>query len=157
VAADGTIDRKALGGIVFSDRDSLQRLNAITHPRMKELMGEKLSELEKRGVRVAVLEAALLFDADWDGLADEVWVTVVPPQVAAERAAERSKITVEQALARIKTQMSDEERMRRSRVVLNTDCAIEATRAQTADEWDRLQQRLESAAAMGSVPGQQEG
>ncbi|MEE8369182.1 MAG: dephospho-CoA kinase [Dehalococcoidia bacterium] len=156
VAADGTIDRKALGGIVFSDRDSLQRLNAITHPRMKELMGEKLSELEKRGVRVTVLEAALLFDANWDGLTDEVWVTVVPPQVAAERAAERSKISVEQALARIKAQMSDEERRRRSRVILNTDCDIEVTRAQIGEEWGRLEQRLVSAAATGQARSGQE-
>src|SRR3972149_1551246 len=72
VAADGTIDRKRLGAIVFSDPAALKRLNAITHPRMKELMREKLAELEERGVEVVLLEAALLFDAGWDGLTDEV-------------------------------------------------------------------------------------
>src|SRR3990170_4122158 len=56
VAADGTIDRKRLGAIVFADPETLKRLNAITHPRMKELMREKLAELKRRGVAVAVLE-----------------------------------------------------------------------------------------------------
>jgi dephospho-CoA kinase len=144
VAADGTIDRKKLGPIVFSDPDALVRLNAITHPRMKELMREKLAELEGQGVAVTVLEAALLFDANWEGLTDEVWVTVVPPQVAAERAAERSKISVEQALDRVKAQMSDEERVRRSHVTIGTDCALEAMRGQIDEEWGRLQRRLAS-------------
>ncbi len=144
VAADGTIDRKKLGPIVFSDPDALARLNAITHPRMKELMREKLTELEEQGVAVTVLEAALLFDANWEGLTDEVWVTVVPPQVAAERAAERSKISVEQALARVKAQMSDEERVRRSHVTIGTDCALEAMGGQIDEEWGRLQRRLAS-------------
>lgn len=144
VAVDGTIDRKKLGPIVFSDPDALVRLNAITHPRMKELMREKLTELEGQGVAVAVLEAALLFDANWEGLTDEVWVTVVPSQVAAERAAERSKISVGQALDRVKAQMGDEERIRRSHVTIGTDCPLEAMRGQIDDEWGRLQRRLAS-------------
>lgn len=144
LAADGTIDRKKLGPIVFSDPDALARLNAITHPRMKELMREKLRELEEQGAALTVLEAALLFDASWEDLTDEVWVTVVPPQVAAERAAERSKISVEQALDRVKAQMSDEERVRRSHVTIGTDCPLEAMRGQIDEEWVRLQGRLVS-------------
>jgi dephospho-CoA kinase len=95
VAEDGTIDRKKLGPIVFSDPANLAKLNAITHPRIKEMMRERLAETAARGVRYAILEAALLFDASWDDLADEVWVTVAPAKVAAERTAARSGIPVE--------------------------------------------------------------
>jgi dephospho-CoA kinase len=63
---------------------------------------------------------------------------------------------VEQALDRIKAQMTDEERIRRSRVILNTDCAIEATRSQIDEEWDRLQGRLSAAAATGQAGSGQE-
>jgi len=142
VAADGTIDRKRLGTIVFSDPEALKRLNAITHPRMKELVRERLRELEKAGVDMVVLEAALLFEAGWDSLTDEVWITVAPPDVAAQRAAQRSGISVAEARARIKAQMSDEERVRRSHVVIRTDCDLEETRAQIEAEWGRLQKRL---------------
>ena len=90
IAEDGTIDRKKLGPIVFADPAKLARLNAITHPRMKQMMRERLAEAEGAGTRVAVLEAALLFDAGWDDLTDEVWVTVVDAETAARRASERS-------------------------------------------------------------------
>jgi dephospho-CoA kinase len=142
VAEDGTIDRRRLGAIAFGDPQQLQRLNGITHPRMKEMMREKLNEERARGTQVAVLEAALLFDASWDDLTDEVWVTVAPPEVAAQRAAERSGLSVEEALSRIRSQMSNEERIGRSQVVIDTDCSLERTEKQVSQEWERLMERL---------------
>ena len=147
VGADGKIDRKVLGPIVFSDPEQLRRLNAITHPRMKELMGEKLAAERAGGARIAVLEAALLFDAGWDDLTDEVWVTLTPPEVAARRTAERSGISVEEALSRIRTQMSSEERIARSQVVIDTDCALAQTEKQVGEEWERLRERLATPSA----------
>ena len=143
VAGDGSIDRKRLGAIAFSDPQQLRRLNAITHPRMKELMREKLEEERARGTEVVALEAALLFDAGWDDLSDEVWVTVAPPEVAAERTAERSGLNVEEVLSRIRAQMSNEERIARSQVLIDTDCSLEQTRKQVDEEWERLMERLE--------------
>jgi dephospho-CoA kinase len=142
LAGDGTIDRKKLGAAVFADPRELKRLNAIVHPRMKGMMRERLAELARQGARVAVLEAALLFDAGWDDLANEVWATVAPPEVAAQRAAERSNLPVEQVLERVRAQMSNEERARRSHVVINTDCDLDGTRRQALDEWQRLLARL---------------
>ena len=150
VAPDGTIDRKKLGAIVFSDPEQLRRLNAITHVRMKEMMREKLQKERSKGARVAVLEAALLFDAGWDDLADEVWVTVAPPEVAAGRTAERSGISVDEALSRIRAQMSNEERIARSQIVIDTDCPLEQTRKQVDQEWQRLLERLPARA--GETP-----
>ena len=155
VGADGKIDRKVLGPIVFSDPEQLRRLNAITHPRMKELMGEKLEAERAGGARIAVLEAALLFDAGWDDLTDEVWVTVAPPEVAAARTAERSGISVEEALSRIRAQMSNEERIARSQVVIDTDCALGRTLEQVSEEWERLQERL--PARLGETPSARSG
>jgi len=143
VAEDGSIDRKKLGPIVFSAPEKLARLNAITHPRMKEMMREKLADADRSGAKVAVLEAALLFDAGWDDLTDEVWVTVVDAETAARRASERSGIPVEQVLERIqKAQMASEERIRRSDVVIDTSGTLEDTRRRTFDAWDRLEHRL---------------
>src|SRR3990170_4532306 len=141
VGADGKIDRKKLGPIVFTD------------PRMKELMREKLEAERVGGARIAVLEAALLFDAGWDDLTDEVWVTVAPPEVAARRTAERSGISMDEALARIRAQMSNEERIRRSDVIINTDCDIEDTRQQVASEWSSLRAKLASEAGSPSASG----
>ena len=151
VAQDGAIDRKKLGAIVFSDPEQLRRLNAITHPRMKEMMREKLEEERTRGARVTVLEAALLFDAGWDDLTDEVWVTIAPPEVMAARTAERSGLSLEEALARVKAQMSNEERAGRAQILIDTDCPLERTRKQVDEEWQRLLARLETPSARSSV------
>ncbi len=151
VAEDGTIDRKKLGAIVFADPRDLKRLNAITHPRMKGMMREKLLELERSGVDVAVLEAALLFDAGWDDLVDEAWVTVAPPEVAARRTAERSGITEAQVLERIKAQMSNEERKQRAHVVIDTDGDMEGTQRQALEHWAELRQKLAAQSSRKSV------
>jgi len=152
VADDGTIDRAKLRNMVFSDPKELARLNAITHPRMKEMMREKIETLGREGADVVVLEAALLFDARWDDLTDEVWVTVAPPRVAAERAATRSGIPVEQVLERIqKAQMNDAERIARSDVQIDTDCTLDETRQLVEREWGRLQSRLTASSAQTSV------
>jgi dephospho-CoA kinase len=143
VAEDGTIDRTRLGPIVFADPAKLQRLNAITHPRIKEMMREKLGEMAQAGVEIVVLEAALLFDAKWEDLTDEVWVTAVDPNTAAQRAAERSGIPVEQVLERIqKAQMANDERLRRADVVIDTSGPLEDTRGRTLEAWESLKQRL---------------
>jgi len=142
VAEDGTIDRKKLGPIVFADPAKLARLNTITHPRIKEMMREKLAEMAERGAEFVVLEAALLFDAKWEDLAGEVWCTAVDAQTAAQRTSARSGIPVEQVLERIqKAQMASDERIRRSDVAIDTSGTMEDTRRRTVDAWQKLKQR----------------
>ncbi|MDP3062938.1 MAG: dephospho-CoA kinase, partial [Chloroflexota bacterium] len=98
------------------------------------------------GAQVVVLEAALLIEAGWADLTDEVWVTVVSPQVAAQRSMERSGLSREQAEARIASQLSNEERVQRAQAVIDTDCSL-AEVAQRVDElWDSLMVRLAAKA-----------
>jgi dephospho-CoA kinase len=143
LAEDGTIDRKKLGPIVFSAPDKLARLNSITHPRMKDMMRERLEEAERAGQEIVVLEAALLFDAGWDDLTNEVWVTVVEAETAARRASERSGIPVQQVLERIqKAQMANDERIRRSDLVIDTSGTLDDTRRRALEAWEALKRRL---------------
>jgi len=144
LAADGSIDRGKLGAIVFANREALQRLNAITHPHMKELMKERLAELAEKGAEIAVLEAALLLEAGWDDLVDEVWVTVVPPQVAVQRLTQDKGLSREEALARISAQLSNEERIRRAHLVIDTGCPLAETRRMVEEAWSRLLARRRS-------------
>src|SRR5438093_3252064 len=107
------------------------------------MMRGRLAEAGQDGRMVAVLEAALLFDAGWDDLTDEVWVTVVDAETAARRASERSGIPVEQVLERIqKAQMTSDERTRRSDVVIETSGTVEDTRRRTLDAWKKLERKL---------------
>jgi dephospho-CoA kinase len=111
---------------------------------MKGMMREKLLEMERGGANVAVLEAALLLEAHWDDLADEIWVTVTPPETAAERVSVRSKMPIEQVMERIKSQMSNEQRSKRANVIIDTSGDMESTRRQAEEQWEELSKRLGS-------------
>jgi len=129
------IDRRKLGGIVFSDPAKLTQLNSIVHPRMRDIIHKQLEELRRQGVKVAVLEAAVLFEAKWEGLATEVWVTDAPEETVVPRLRARSGWTEEQSRARIAAQLPRAERLRRAQVVINTDVPWEEVKRQVKARW----------------------
>jgi dephospho-CoA kinase len=144
---DGQIDRRKLGSIVFADPKALVRLNAITHPPMRRLMAERLDELRRQGERVAVLEAALLIEAGWIDLVDEVWLTLLRPAVAAQRLIERSGLSREEAERRIACQLSNDERLAYANVVIDTDCSLDEVARRVDELWDGLMARLAARTA----------
>jgi dephospho-CoA kinase len=146
LTSDGEIDRRKLGAIVFADPEARRRLNAITHPPMRRLMAARLDELRRQGERVAVLEAALLIEADWVDLTDEVWLTLAPPAVAAQRLMERSGLSREEAKARIASQLSNEERLEHADVVIDTDCSLAEVGRRVDELWEGLMARLTARA-----------
>lgn len=135
------IDRKKLGEIVFNDPRALARLNEIVHPRMHTMMKEEIERLRGAGVGMVVLEAAVLIEANWTDLVDEVWVAVAPEEVAVKRLQNRGGLSEEQARARIRSQLSPEERARYADVIIDTDCELSQVRAKVAELWQRLYKR----------------
>lgn len=146
LAADGQIDRRKLGAIVFADPEARRRLNAITHPPMHARMAQCLDELRQQAVGVAVLEAAILIEAGWADLADEVWLTLAPPAVAAQRLMARSGLSQQEAEARIASQLSNEERLEHADVVIDTDCSLEEVARRVDELWNGLMARLAARA-----------
>ena len=137
----GEIDRKKLAEIVFSDPKALARLNGIMHPQMHSMIREEIERLKGEGVDLVVLEAAVLIEANWTDLADEVWVTAAPEETAVERLKNTSGLTEEQARARIRSQLSAEERAEHADVIIDTNCELSEVRAKVDDLWQRLQSR----------------
>jgi len=139
VTPSGDIDRKKLGEIVFGNAESLWRLNQIMHPRMYDTIKAQLEEYRQQGVAVAVLEAPLLIEANWTSVVDEVWVTVASEATVLKRLQERTGLSKEKSLARIRSQLPSEERIKRADVVINTDCSLEEVKTRVKELWDRLQ------------------
>lgn len=137
----GEIDRKKLAEIVFSDPKALARLNGIMHPRMHSMIGEEIERLRGEGVDLVVLEAAVLIEANWTDLVDEVWVTAALEETAVKRLQNRGGLTEEQARARIRSQLSAEERAEHADVIIDTNCELSEVRAKVYDLWQRLQSR----------------
>ena len=141
VTADGTIDRRVLGGKVFGKPEEMTRLTDIVWPGIRALASEELSALEVAGTGIAVLEAAVLLEAGWQDMADEIWVTSVDADVAVARLAERNGLEEAAARARIDSQLSNEERIAAANVVIENN----GTREELADNvraaWEALRAR----------------
>lgn len=138
VAADGSIDRKKLGAIVFGSPEQLERLNRIVHPRMFEIMKEQIEQCRRQGVKVVVLDAAILFEANWDPLVDEVWVVVASEEAIVARARARTGLPEEQIRSRLRSQMPIEEKMKRATVIIRNDGDMEDLRKKVEELWARL-------------------
>ena len=136
---NGEIDRKKLGEIVFNDPEALARLNSIMHPRMHSMIREEIEGLSGEGVDLVVLEAAVLIEANWTDLVEEVWVTVAPEETAVKRLQNRGGLSEEQARARIRSQLPAEERAKHADVIVDTDCDLAEVRAKVEELWRRLQ------------------
>lgn len=133
------IERKKLADIVFNDPHALARLNEIMHPQMHSMMKEEIERLRGEGVDVVVLEAAVLIEANWTDLVDEVWVAVAPEEVAVKRLQNRGVLSEEQARARIRSQLSPEERAKHADVIIDTDCELAEVEARVEELWQSLQ------------------
>lgn len=137
--ADRTINRQALGKLVFADPEALRTLNRIVHPKMFERMTELIAELRARGgMQAIVIEAAILIEANWQPLADQIWLVVASEPVVIERLAKQRNLSPEQVHTRIAAQLSNEERLKHAHVVIRNDGSLDAVRAAVQQAWNQL-------------------
>lgn len=136
VGQDGEIDRRQLGRIVFSDAGNLKRLTDIVWPRIREGLEKRITEARKGDdIAILVVEAAVLFEAGWDELFDEIWVVTAPEDEVLERLERQRNQKPEQTRARLRAQMTDEERERRADVVVRNDDDRAALAATVRQLW----------------------
>jgi dephospho-CoA kinase len=140
--AQGNIDRKILGDIVFNDMQALGELNSIVHPAIDAYVSGKAEEYSRQGVEVLVLEAAAMLEAKRDWQVDEIWVTTAPEGKVIERLKGGPDISEETIRARIRSQMSSEERARRADVVIDNNGSLDELRDRVKLEWEKLRGRI---------------
>jgi dephospho-CoA kinase len=142
LGADGTLNRQALGRVVFGDERSRQKLNAITHPRIATLMTLRAAELARQGEPLACYEAALIVD---NGLADAFRPLIVsscPEGTQLRRLLAREGTSPEDALARIRAQVSLADRVAAADHVIDTSGSIAESAARTDETLRSICERL---------------
>jgi dephospho-CoA kinase len=142
VAPDGTIDRKILGDIVFKDPASIQKLNTIVRPLISLKIHERLDELNKQGAKVVALEAALLVNAGWKPMVDELWVTTAPLAVIYRRMADKWCWTPAQVDQRIQAQPIAAEQAKFATRVIDTDVPLPKLKVRVAALWKDIQKKV---------------
>ena len=137
VGDDGEVDRRALGSKVFGNDAALKKLTDIAWPAIKRLAIQEISNVQNQGKHdMLVLEAAVLVEAEWMDIVDEVWVVTVDRKVAIQRAMDRDGFSQEDVEKRIDAQTSDLKRTKHATEVFDN-----------SGSWDELWNHVETAYA----------
>jgi dephospho-CoA kinase len=134
---DGTLDRARLGTIVFGSAASLKTLNTIVHPHLLTAVREEIASARRVMNRV-VVDAALIYEWGIQDELDHVILVAAPEALRVERLMARSGLSREDALARVKSQMPEDEKRRLAEIVLENDGDEEALQAKVDAVWERL-------------------
>ena len=122
VGDDGEINRQALGAKVFGGESRLDELTAIVWPAIRQMAQAEITKAQQEDAqRHVVLEAAVLIEAQWQDIVDQVWVTVVDRAIAISRATQRDGVDAAAIEARIAAQLSNEERIAAAEVVIDNN------------------------------------
>jgi dephospho-CoA kinase len=127
-----TVDRAALGRLVFANPSKRRQLEALLHPQVKRILTRRLRELAPEEKPVVFIEVPLLYEADWADWMDEVWLVYAPPDVQRARLIARTGMTVEEAESRLAAQWPWEEKRRRATRVIDNSGDWLSTQAQVA-------------------------
>ena len=125
---DGALDRRALGAVVFGSDEARARLDAIMQPMLRQMIVDRMEAARLSGAPLCVLDMPLLYEAELDGLCDRVWCAWIPRELQLERLMARDGFTLEEAEARLRSQLPVDEKAARADVVIDTSGTIQYTR-----------------------------
>lgn len=139
LAPDRTIDRRKLGPIVFADPKALQTLNAITHGKIYAYIQGQIAYIQQKHLAdVVAVEAAILLEAGWQSLVQQLWVVVADVDVVIHRLQTYKNMPEDQARARIAAQLSNAERIAQADRVIWNNTDLDALRKTVTEAWDGL-------------------
>ena len=121
VGKKGEIDRTKLADIVFANQNLLNRLNLMVHPQIKTHIEKAISRLDRKKTSMVVIDAAILVEAGWTDLVDEVWVLTAERKTIIERLSNKFKNNMAGALKRMEFQMPQSELVSKADVVIDND------------------------------------
>lgn len=147
IAPDGSLDRPALGRIVFSDPAALADLDRITHPAIIAEVDRRVGEI---AAGVVVLDSVKLIESGHADRCDAVWVVVAPPTEQVTRLIKRNTLSEDEARRRVNAQPPLAEKLARADVVIDNSGTIEQTRQQVLRAWNNLPRSATRAPIGGS-------
>jgi dephospho-CoA kinase len=135
--ADGSLDRAALGRVIFADRTARADLEAIVHPEVYRRVGEWLANLSGN-TQIALADIPLLYETGHQHEFDRVIVCACAPAEQLRRIMARDRLSIEEARARLAAQWPIEEKVVRADYVIRTDGALAETEQQVRGVYEML-------------------
>ena len=140
VSPDGSIDRKALGDIVFRDTEAMRRLEAIVHPAVSQALAHELASVSPTGI--VVIDAVKLLEGGSGKFCQSKWMIVCSEEQEFARLVARNQFSAEEVWARIHAQPSVADRLPLVDEVIDNSGTLEDTRKQVAAAFERFCQRF---------------
>jgi dephospho-CoA kinase len=142
LTTDGTLDRKRLGALIFADQNKREQLNHILHPFIIARQDEILNGWETEDPNgIGIVDAALMIESGGYKRFDKLIVVHCRPEVQLERLMLRDKLSRDEALRRITSQMPQEEKQRYADYLIDTSDGFELTREQVVRVYEVLSNR----------------
>lgn len=140
---DGTLNRPALGNIIFNDKEARDTLNAIMHPAIREEMeSQKAYHIENRE-HIIIMDIPLLFENGLTETVDRVVVVTVDEGTQLKRLMERNHLTEEEAKARIQSQIAVQDKVKRADDVIDNSSTLKHTEEQVMKMIERWKETLD--------------
>ena len=131
---DGSLNRQKLGALIFSNAENRQKLDDLLQPLIKIMILDEIEEYRQKGETMIVLDLPLLFEKHYEKLCEEIIVVYVPRELQLERLMRRNQYTKQEALSRIDSQLSIEEKRKRATVLLDNQGTIQQL-YQQVEQW----------------------
>ena len=122
---DGSLNRRALGNIVFNDDEKLILINNLTHPKIKQKILSKVEEYKNQGEKIVVIDAALLIEDDYIPYIQKLILITCRKEIQINRIIARDNCTKEEAISRINSQMSQEEKVKFADYIIDNSNSFE--------------------------------
>jgi dephospho-CoA kinase len=143
IADDGTLDREALGDIVFDDEEARDELESITHPRIAMRMRDRAQQLRDEGHDWVIYDAALIVENDLHHGLDSLIVVAADRDVRLERLVARDDLDRSEAEARFGAQLPQRDKIRVADWVIDNNGSLDETRRQVERLYDLFEHGLE--------------
>ena len=134
VLSDGSLNRREMGRLVFSDPLARDRLDRVMAPYLKSLTMRRIEEIRSSGADLCFLDFPLLYEKGYDQYCDSVWCVWLPEDLQLLRLMERDGYSRDEAMNRIRAVMSSDDKANRSPVVIDNSGPVEDTLQQVEDQ-----------------------
>jgi dephospho-CoA kinase len=140
IAADGSVNRKELGAIVFHDSEQMKRLEGIVHPAVGEALVKELAPVSETGI--AIIDAVKLLEGGSGALCQSKWLITCPQEQQLARLMARNEMSEEDALARIRAQTPTSAKLALVDEVIDNGGTLVETRQQVVAAFERFRQKF---------------
>lgn len=140
IAPDGSVNRKALGALVFQDADAMRRLEAIVHPAVGKALLEELSQVSPSGI--AIIDAVKLLEGGSGAFAQSKWLVICPEEQELARLMARNHLSEEEASARLRAQPPLAPKFALVDEVIDNGGSLAETQRQVAAAFERFLERF---------------